>query len=888
MVLRCTAFHESPARLAEIAISPYNRNVSVASIPERIGSYQIVRALGKGGMGAVYLAQDAAIERLVAIKLLREGVDSPEIRERFAREARSAGRLRHPNIVTIFHVGEDDSQPYIVMEYIPGDTLADIVKQRMPLSIARKLRIIEEVCRGLSHAHKSGIVHRDVKPANVLVDSEGSVKILDFGIARIDEQEMTRLGMMMGTPHYMSPEQVSPGTADHRSDVFSVGLVMYELLTYKRAFPGDMFAVLHAIVNNEPEPIETLVPDIAPELVAIVQRALQKKPELRYQDIGVMRTELSRLRQRLYASDESGDEGPISIATPPSGAAMDTSASPALPGTSIAQHLNLAKQAFDAQDFERALQECDLTLSLDPENRTAINLRNRAKQEIDATAARSLMAAARAALTDGRLSVAIESVGRVDALRLTGETGIRIGEELNGIRRAIEQARQKIERMRALVEAARGHLREGDPELARQVLDEADAPDDSAMRVLRGEVAAALALREQQAAQARASRWDQRTDETIVITPDATVLQPRAEPPAPEPPLEFSAPEIASPEPVHIAPPPIEPPPDVGPSMPEAADPLDLSLLVKRPVTPAAPVTPPPAPQVTPPPISARETTSRPTPSREITPPPVPYRPSPPPPARPSPQKQGMPTWAIPAGIAAAILVLALSGWMLMPGSSDEGTQAQLTTSAPPTVLPTTSAPATSTVPATTSQPSTTTMQPTTTVRATTTAPVRATSSVPAQARGTVVVPQGRGTVVPPTSVAPTTIAVTTSVAPTTSTIPATTTAPRATGPTPEQDRAAIQTVMNRYVQGVRSMSMDAIRQVFPSSPAFNFRDARAIEMELSNVQISIDGNRATVTCNRYLRQTTTAGRPQESRQNVAFVLERSGSGWLIASVRAA
>src|SRR5215218_2596763 len=154
----------------------------------QIGPYEVVRPLGKGGMGSVFVARDPAIDRLVAIKLLRDGIDSPELRERFKREARSAGRLRHPNIVTIFHVGEFEARPFIVMEYIPGETLAEIIKQQSPLTIGRKIRIIEEMCRGLAYAHKAGIVHRDVKPLNILVDTEGSVKILDFGIARIGEQ----------------------------------------------------------------------------------------------------------------------------------------------------------------------------------------------------------------------------------------------------------------------------------------------------------------------------------------------------------------------------------------------------------------------------------------------------------------------------------------------------------------------------------------------------------------------------------------------------------------------------------------------------------------------------------------------------------------------------
>ncbi|MBS1819202.1 MAG: protein kinase [Acidobacteria bacterium] len=278
-----------------------------------IGQYEVVRTLGRGGMGSVYVARDPAIDRLVAIKLLKDGIDSPEVRERFKREARSAGKLRHPNIVTIFHVGDHESRPYIVMEYIPGETLAELIRKQTPMTLARKLRIIDELCRGLAYAHRAGIVHRDVKPLNILVDTEGAVKILDFGIARVGEQGLTQLGMMMGTPNYMAPEQISPGTADARSDVFAVGLVLYELLTYKRAFPGDDFSVLQKILQDEPEPIERLCPGIDSEVVQVLKRAIAKRPDDRYQDLGAMRQELVRIWSRVKTPDDeaSGEIGPI-------------------------------------------------------------------------------------------------------------------------------------------------------------------------------------------------------------------------------------------------------------------------------------------------------------------------------------------------------------------------------------------------------------------------------------------------------------------------------------------------------------------------------------------------------------------------------------------------
>src|SRR5262249_1525625 len=198
----------------------------MAGVPEFIGRFRVIRSLGEGGMGSVYLAQDPKLDRSVAIKLLKE--DSPDLRERFEREARTAAKLRHPNIVSIFDVDEYEDHPFIAMEYVPGETLAEIVKRRAPLSLGRKLLIVEEICRGLAHAHRQGIVHRDIKPANVMIDSDETVKILDFGIARIGGSEMTKSGMLVGTLGYMSPEQVSASAIDQRSDIFSVGAVFYE------------------------------------------------------------------------------------------------------------------------------------------------------------------------------------------------------------------------------------------------------------------------------------------------------------------------------------------------------------------------------------------------------------------------------------------------------------------------------------------------------------------------------------------------------------------------------------------------------------------------------------------------------------------------------------
>ena len=187
-------------------------------------------------MGSVYRAHDPRIGRDLAIKLLRSGFDRAELRDRFAREARSAGCLSHPNIVTIYDIGEHDGRPFIAMEYVQGSTFAELIRAKTPLPLPRKLQMIEEVCAGLAHAHESGIVHRDIKPANLMVGPEGIVKILDFGIAKLTaaselNQRLTRTGEVFGSPLYMSPEQCLGHPLDARSDIYSFGCVMYETLS---------------------------------------------------------------------------------------------------------------------------------------------------------------------------------------------------------------------------------------------------------------------------------------------------------------------------------------------------------------------------------------------------------------------------------------------------------------------------------------------------------------------------------------------------------------------------------------------------------------------------------------------------------------------------------
>ena len=250
---------------------------------EKIGRYQILARVGKGGMGVLYRGFDPVLDREVAIKLMQADFseDTEQMRPRFYREARAAAKLQHRNIVTIFEFAEESNVPYIVMEFLRGTPLGARINTTPPLTIDDKLNIIAQLCDGLSYAHEQGVVHRDVKPDNVFLLEDGSVKLLDFGIAKLTSSTLTRQGDVLGSASYMSPEQVSGGeSVDGRADIFSTGVVLYELLAGRKPFVADSpTAVILKILKEEPTPIETLVSDLPPELVAAVMRALSKDPD---------------------------------------------------------------------------------------------------------------------------------------------------------------------------------------------------------------------------------------------------------------------------------------------------------------------------------------------------------------------------------------------------------------------------------------------------------------------------------------------------------------------------------------------------------------------------------------------------------------------------------
>ncbi len=257
---------------------------------DHVGRYEIVDVIGEGAMARVYRAHDPEIGRTVAIKLLKSQLrDDWEYRTRFLREAKGAGVLSHPNIVTVFDAGEQDGHPYMAMEFVEGATLADVIREGKPLPVATVVQIGIQLAKALDYAHAKGIVHRDVKPGNIMLLRDGvTIKVADFGICRIDDNEATQatqVGNVLGTPHYMSPEQVQGEKADARSDLFSAGVVLYQLLTSTLPFEGDtLITVAYKITKTEPTPLDKLRPDLPLALRRIIDRALRKQPEKRFQN----------------------------------------------------------------------------------------------------------------------------------------------------------------------------------------------------------------------------------------------------------------------------------------------------------------------------------------------------------------------------------------------------------------------------------------------------------------------------------------------------------------------------------------------------------------------------------------------------------------------------
>ena len=311
-----SSFLEEPA-IAQAASR--TDHTSVLPAGTKLGPYVVQSLIGTGGMGEVYRARDTRLDRTVAVKVIPRSLSAdPFRRQRFEREARAISALQHPNICTLYDIGSQDGTEYLVMEYLEGETLAErLLKGR--LSLDQTVRYATEVADALDGAHRRGIVHRDLKPANIFITTHGEAKVLDFGLAKLDEpnassnvtpdlavtapEALTSPGVAMGTVAYMSPEQARGDELDARTDIFSMGAVLYEMVTGKPAFPGKTTAIIFkAILDANPAPPTQVVPALPPQLDQIVEKALEKDRNLRYQHASDMRTDLQRLKRDTESS----------------------------------------------------------------------------------------------------------------------------------------------------------------------------------------------------------------------------------------------------------------------------------------------------------------------------------------------------------------------------------------------------------------------------------------------------------------------------------------------------------------------------------------------------------------------------------------------------------
>jgi len=337
------------------------------------GRYEILDKLGEGAMGVVYRARDAALGRIVALKMLSAELGAEEeLHQRFLREAEAIGLLSHPNIVTVYDMGEAAGQLYLAMELLEGDDMRALIERRAAVPLADRVRILVQICEGLKYAHSKGVVHRDIKPANILVTTSSRVKILDFGLARVvTRAAITRRGVILGTPDYMSPEQAMGKAVDPRSDVFSAGSVFYEFLTMEKPFKGrTLHGVLYQIVSEEPDPILTLAPELPARLTAVIHRMLRKDPDKRYASMEEVGRDLQQIHSALRRS-RSRSARPVPAAAP----TEDVRGR-------VREHVTRGRTHFEAGRLAKALAEMNEAVALEPDCEEALEVLWRAGQRL--------------------------------------------------------------------------------------------------------------------------------------------------------------------------------------------------------------------------------------------------------------------------------------------------------------------------------------------------------------------------------------------------------------------------------------------------------------------------------------------------------------------------
>jgi serine/threonine protein kinase/predicted Zn-dependent protease len=405
---------------------------------EKLGKYLIQRELGRGAGGVVYRARDPIINRLVALKTITTGLaEYPDLLQRFYQEAQSAGGLQHPNIVTIYDLGDADGIPYIAMELLEGESLDQLISRRAPLPVPLKLTYALQACRALDYAHKRGIIHRDIKPDNVMLTREGTVKVVDFGIARVLETSKTQTGMLLGTFAYMSPEQYHGEHADARSDIWSFGVLLYELLAYQRPFRGSTPAsLMHSICQQDPIPLQQASPECPAALEKVIQKVLRKSPDERYQSMEEVLLDLDPICKSLQSE-------------------------------SVVALVEQARSLSEQGDYSQSRDLLRQALQIDSTNTQARNLLEKANTEL------------RRILIRPKLQQQIEkgqellAEGKAQEARVEAEVVLQLDPTFEPAQELLKRVQQELDRARQVAEwidAAKQRLAQGILEEAEELL----------------------------------------------------------------------------------------------------------------------------------------------------------------------------------------------------------------------------------------------------------------------------------------------------------------------------------------------------------------------------------------------------------------------------------
>ena len=407
----------------------------------KIGKYEILSILGRGGMGVVYKATDPGLDRLVAIKMMTVGyAEDPELLKRFYREARSTASLQHPNIVTVYDTGDQDGSPYLVMEFLEGESLDSILTSHRVLTAAEKVQYVIDACRGLSYAHGRGIVHRDIKPGNIMVLKDGSAKLVDFGIAHVASNTLTRTGQIMGSVNYMSPEQIHGRAVDARTDIFSLGVVLYQLFTNSLPFEGDSGAsTLLKIIHDPPPPMTQFLAGHPKELESIILRALAKNRDDRYQTADELALDLLQVYEQLKQD-------------------------------LVNRHLQEAEEAWGKGNPKQARAWLQQLLKLDQKHTKAVRLMRQVQQTIEKEEAgallRQLQANAEESFSRGEFDAALQYLDQA----AVNET---LTPDMAKFYERVREAKVKGEELQRVLRRAEEAHEHGDLDAAKQAADEA-------------------------------------------------------------------------------------------------------------------------------------------------------------------------------------------------------------------------------------------------------------------------------------------------------------------------------------------------------------------------------------------------------------------------------